>query len=143
MKPREVEGLDPQGPLGPNVDRIVATRLQELRDFAPDALAPAAGEPQHNMRIAAKRLRYVLELFVPCLGEEAEEARRAAKQLQTTLGDLHDCDLMLTKVDHISSVAALLQARRERQFNDFVKQWQAEVNQGTWSALEQSLSLLR
>lgn len=139
MKPREVEGLDPEGPLGPNVTRIVATRLQELRGFAPEALAPAASESQHNMRIAAKRLRYVLELFAPCLGEEAEEARRAAKRLQTTLGDLHDCDVMLTKVDRIGPVAALLRDRRERLFNDFVKQWQAEAGRGTWSALQTAL----
>ncbi len=143
MKPRKVEGLDPEGALGPNIARIVNVRLDELRGFAPDALAPAASESQHNMRIAAKRLRYVLELFAPCLGEDAEEARRAAKRLQSTLGDLHDCDLMLAKVGHIDSVAALLQARRERLFNDFVKQWQAEVSQATWSAAEQPPSLPR
>ena len=139
MKPREVEGLDLEGQLGPNIARIVATRLQELRGFAPDALAPTASESQHDMRIAAKRLRYVLELFAPCLGEEAEEARRAARRLQSTLGDLHDCDLMLTRVDHISSVTALLHERRERLFSEFVEQWQAEVGHDTWSALQAAL----
>lgn len=139
MKARSVEGLDPAGPLRPNVARIVSTRLEELRDLAGAALSPGASEAQHDMRIAAKRLRYALELFAPCLGEEAEEARRAAKQLQSVLGDLHDSDLMLGKVARIGSVEAVLRARRERLFREFVSLWQAEASKGTWAALQAAL----
>jgi len=139
VKPREIVSLDPRGPLRLNVTRIVAVRLDELRGFAEDALAPDASSSQHHMRIAAKRLRYLLELFAACLGEEAEEASRAAKGLQTVLGDLHDCDLMLPRVEKIDSVAADTRKRRERLFHDFVALWQAEASKGTWAALEASL----
>jgi CHAD domain-containing protein len=139
VKARAIEGLDPAGPLRPNVARIVSVRLGELRGFVDEALAPDASQAQHDMRIAAKRLRYVLEIFEPCLGEEAETARRAATQLQSVLGDLHDCDLMLAKVERIDAVATLLRARRRRLFQDFVALWQAEVSKGTWVALETSL----
>ena len=91
------------------------------------------------MRIAAKRLRYVLEIVGPCIGEEAKLARDAAKQLQSALGDLHDCDLMLPKVEQIGSAAALLHERRNRLFHDFVELWQAETSKGTWTALETAL----
>jgi CHAD domain-containing protein len=126
--------------LFPNVARIVSVRLGELRGFADSALAPDASEAQHNMRIAAKRLRYVLEIFEPCLGEEAASARRAAKRLQSVLGDLHDCDLMLARVEQIGSVAAVLRERRERLFHDFVALWQAEASKGTWAALETAIA---
>lgn len=139
MKARAIEGLDPHGPLSPNVARIISVRLDELRGFADAALAPDASETQHNLRIAAKRLRYVLEIFAPCLGEEAKAARDAAKHLQSVLGDLHDCDLMLTKVVQIGSVAAILRQRRERLFGEFVELWQAEASKGTWAALDHSL----
>lgn len=139
MKARAVNGVDPDGLLRPNVARILATRLDEMRGFADDALSPDAGAAQHDMRIAAKRLRYVLEIFQTCLGEEAAEARRAAKQLQSVLGDLHDCDLMRDKVEGIDSVAKLLGDRRERLFHEFVALWQAEASKGTWAALEASL----
>jgi CHAD domain-containing protein len=135
MKARAVEGLDPAGPLRPNAARIVRTRLDELRDFAGSALAPDASRAQHDMRIAAKRLRYLLEIFDPCLGEEARTAGRAAKQLQSVLGDLHDCDLMLPRVEGIESAAAALRARREHLFREFVSLWQAEASKGTWAAL--------
>jgi CHAD domain-containing protein len=136
VKARAIEGLDPSGPLLPNVGRIVAVRLDELRDFVDAALSPDAGEAQHNLRIAAKRLRYALEIFAPCLGEEAEAARSAAKRLQSILGDLHDCDLMLAKVERSGSVAAVLRERRERLFRDFDELWQAEASKGTWAALQ-------
>jgi CHAD domain-containing protein len=123
VKARTVEGLEPEGPLRPNAARIVTTRLNELRGFAEAALAPGAGEAQHDMRIAAKRLRYALELFAPCVGDEAEDARRAAKRLQSVLGDLHDCDLMLPKVEHIPSATTLLRTRRDRLFQEFVEIW--------------------
>lgn len=139
MKARAIEGLDPGGPLSPNIARIVSVRLDELRGFVDEALSPDASEAQHSMRIAAKRLRYVLEIFAPCLGEEAETARRAVKQLQSVLGDLHDCDLMLTKVEQIGSVAAILRQRRERLFHEFVELWQAEASKGTWAALVATL----
>jgi CHAD domain-containing protein len=139
MKARGIEGLDPAAPLHANTVRIVSTRLDELRGFADLALAPEAAAAQHDMRIAAKRLRYVLEIVGPCIGEEAKAARDAAKQLQSVLGDLHDCDLMLPKVEDIGSLAALLRARRERLFHDIVELWQAEASKGTWAALESSL----
>jgi CHAD domain-containing protein len=139
VKARAIEELDPGGPLSPNIARIIAVRLDELRGFADAALAPDASEAQHDMRIAAKRLRYVLEIFAPCLGEEADQARRAAKGLQSVLGDLHDCDLMLTKVERIGSVAALLRQRRQRRFREFVELWQSEASKGTWAALDHSL----
>ena len=139
MKARVIEGLDPSGSLMPNVALIVSARLEELRGFADAALSPEAGKAQHGMRIAAKRLRYVLEIFAPCLGEEAEAARGAAKRLQSVLGDLHDCDLMLGKVEDIGSVAAALRERRRRLFHDFVELWQAEASKGTWAALDHSL----
>ena len=139
MKPRRVEDLDPRAPLRPNAARIIRTRLDELRGFADGALAPDAGPTQHDMRIAAKRLRYVLEIVGPCIGEEAKAARDAAKQLQSVLGDLHDCDLMLPKVEQIGSAAALLRERRERLFREFSGQWRAEASKGTWAALERAL----
>jgi CHAD domain-containing protein len=139
VKARPVSGLDPDGPLGENAARILSTRLAELRGFADAALASEASAVQHDMRIAAKRLRYVLEIVGGCVGAEADAARDACKGLQAALGDLHDCDLMLQRTEGIESATALLRDRRERLFHAFVELWQAEASKGTWAALETAL----
>jgi CHAD domain-containing protein len=139
VKARPVPGLDPAGPLRDNAARIVRTRLDELRSFAPAALEPGAATAQHDMRIAAKRLRYVLEIVGQCLGPEAKAARSAAKRVQGVLGDLHDCDVMLPRVEGIDSLRDVLRERRRRHFQDFRELWRAEEEKGTWAALERSL----
>lgn len=102
MKARKVTGLDSAAPLAGNAARIVAVRLDELRELATPALHPGRATAQHDLRIAAKRLRYVLEATGFCFGDPADSARRAAKELQQVLGDLHDCDVMLPRVaEHI------------------------------------------
>jgi len=139
VKPRPVEELDPSELLRSAAARIVTVRLAELRGFAEEAMRPEESRTQHNMRIAAKRFRYLLEIFEACLGEAAKPARDAAKRVQGVLGDLHDCDLMLPKVDGIPSAAALLRERRARLHGEFVALWQAEAAKGTWASLERLL----
>jgi CHAD domain-containing protein len=139
MKASGVGGLDPVAPLRPNATRIVRTRLDELRSFAPAALEPSASTAQHDMRIAAKRLRYVLEIVETCFGPEAKAARRAARDLQGVLGEIHDCDVMLPRAWGIESLRDHLRGRRERLFGDFRALWRAHAEQGTWAALERVL----
>lgn len=136
MKARRVDGLDPQRPVGTNATRIARTRLEELRSLAPPALEPGAAAAQHDLRIAAKRLRYVLEILGPCLGAGAGEARDAAKRLQGVLGDLHDCDVMLPRAEGIESLQDLLRTRRELLFRRFVELWREEEDKGTWAELD-------
>jgi len=97
VKARKVKKLDPAGTLAENAARIVLVRVDELRSFADRALRPDAARTQHDMRIAAKRLRYVLEATGFCFGRPAVTARRRAKDLQDLLGEIHDCDVMLPR----------------------------------------------
>jgi CHAD domain-containing protein len=143
LKAQGVEGLDPAAPLRPNAARIVRTRLDELRSLAPTALEPSAGSAQHDMRIAAKRLRYVLEITGPCFGPEAKAARDAAKRLQGVLGDIHDCDVMLPRAWGIESLRTHLRSRRERLFAEFRDLWREQADTGTWVALERALQARR
>jgi hypothetical protein len=99
MKARKVTGLDPDGPLEDNLRRIVGVRLDELRSFAPDGAAPSAAEDLHDMRIAAKRLRYVLEMSEPVLGAPARRGAKEARRIQDLLGEIHDCDEGVPRVE--------------------------------------------
>jgi len=116
VKAKRVKVLDPGEPLADSAARIVRIRLKEMRSFAPKALEFGATRDQHDMRIAAKRVRYVLEATEFCFGRRAETARRRARDLQGLLGELHDCDVMLPRVErHLSELRdADARAVRER-----------------------------
>lgn len=99
MKARAVKGLDPDATLADNLERMVAARLDELCSFMPRAMDPARMKALHDMRIAAKRLRYILEVGAePCFGPYATTAIKRTKDLQDLLGELHDCDVQLPRV---------------------------------------------
>lgn len=95
MKARKVKRLDPDAPVEDGLRRIVAARLGELESFVPLALDADERTAQHDMRIAAKRLRYVLELAVAVLGESAAKGAKTARRLQDLLGEIRDCDELL------------------------------------------------
>lgn len=107
MKAKRIRKLDPEQPLVENAARIVRVRLDEMRSFGPAALHPECSTEQHDLRIAAKRLRYVLETTGFCFGVAADTGRRRAREIQEVLGDLHDCDVMLPRVDeHVATLRA-------------------------------------
>ncbi|HEX8745036.1 MAG TPA: CHAD domain-containing protein [Thermoleophilaceae bacterium] len=99
MKARRVKGLDSGMPLADALQRIAQTRLDELHSFEHAVHDPDAVEELHDMRIAAKRLRYVLEMSEPVLGPPAAKGAKQAKKLQDILGDIHDCDEHLPLVE--------------------------------------------
>jgi CHAD domain len=98
VKARRVEGLDPDGTLADNAERIVLVRVDELCGFMPKAADPAEVVALHDMRIAAKRLRYILEVTGPCFGDYAKTATKMTKELQDLLGEIHDCDVHIPEV---------------------------------------------
>jgi CHAD domain-containing protein len=101
VRARKVAGLDAAMPLADAAERIVAVRLREVCDLAERAQAPEQVEALHDTRIAAKRLRYVLEITASCLGPYAETATKRAKDIQDLLGEIHDCDVMLPRLDEL------------------------------------------
>jgi CHAD domain-containing protein len=89
VKARKVRQLDPAGSFEENANRIIAVRAQEVLDLGAGAQDPADAKALHDLRIAAKRLRYVLELTGP------SEPVKQLKRLQDLLGEIHDCDVQL------------------------------------------------
>jgi CHAD domain-containing protein len=94
VKARKVK-LDPDAPLGGSILAILSVRLDELYSFAAAAKDVDEVDALHDMRIAAKRVRYILEAAEPVFGQPAERGAKTMEQLQDLLGDIHDCDELL------------------------------------------------
>ena len=74
---------------------IILERLRELEKLSSSLFRPFKVERLHRMRIAAKRLRYALELFEHCWGESLNRFSVKAAGLQSSLGELHDSDVWI------------------------------------------------
>ena len=97
MKAREVKKLDPDGGLADQLEKIVRVRTDELTGFMPRASDPNEVEALHDLRIAAKRLRYVLELSEHLFGPYAKAAAKRTKEVQDLVGEIHDCDVTIPR----------------------------------------------
>ena len=112
-----------------------------------DTLAPSMDHEDddgglHAMRIAAKRLRYTMEAFIPCFGNALAEKIDVVKLLQEQLGELHDSDVWLDKLEQyqkepglsperLSAVGMLIadrRAHRAEMYRAASAHWRGLVN---------------
>jgi CHAD domain-containing protein len=77
---------------------ILDERLRDVQELSKGLFQPFETVPLHEMRIAAKRLRYALELFTPCLGEALKPFCKEIARMQDSLGELHDCDVWIVEI---------------------------------------------
>lgn len=94
-KPRNVGGIDPDGRLRPNARRILAVRIDEVWSYEGDVVHPGRVTELHDMRIACKRLRYLLEIFAVAFTSDVEPLIDDVKGLQDLLGEIHDRDVQI------------------------------------------------
>ena len=77
---------------------IILERLKELEALSVGLFKPNEIETLHEMRIAAKRLRYAVELFQQCWGRPISGYAKRIARIQGALGDVHDCDVWIESV---------------------------------------------
>jgi hypothetical protein len=94
-KAKPITGLDIQAPTGQNACIIALTRLEEMYNWSAYVDSPYAVRELHNLRIAAKRLRYTLEIFADFLPGDCKPLVKELEQVQEELGQLHDSDVMI------------------------------------------------
>lgn len=125
-KARPITGLDPQAPTGKNARMIAKVRLEDVYSWESYVDNPYHIRELHNLRIAAKRLRYTFEVFENVLPVACKPILEELVQIQDELGALHDTDVMIallrlclgsqdsaTLVDYAQS-GAKAQQRKER-----------------------------
>lgn len=94
-RPFPIPDLNPHEPTLAAVRRIIPVRLAELYAYAPAVDDPAAARGHHDMRIAAKRLRYTLEIFRFLFPTAFAAPIAQVRQIQDLLGLVHDFDVFV------------------------------------------------
>lgn len=94
-KAQPITGLDPRAPTRSSLPAMFVVRIAELWSWAEHLQYPDRVRQLHDMRIAAKRLRYLFEFFAPCFRPRFKGLLRQFKRLQDYLGEIHDCDVWI------------------------------------------------
>lgn len=143
----------------------VTIRLDELLVYETYVHRPECAEELHQMRIAAKRLRYTMEAFAPLYAGALDSSIKTVKKIQSLLGDVHDCDVWVDYVPQFleeertrtveyfgddaamdalyAGFEALRQNRRgfrQQQYEAFVQFWEEAVRDDAWERLRAVLS---
>ena len=158
----QVEGSSPR--VYQQAYLVTSLRLEEMLAYDASVFHPEQVEELHAMRIAAKRLRYTMEVFAPLYDDGLKQPLQTVREVQDVLGDIHDCDVWVQVLPqfmekerartqkyfgHTRSfsrlAAGLVYLQQERQqhraerYQEFVEFWQQTQKQDVWGDLRQTL----
>lgn len=143
----------------------IMTAIQDLFWYEPWLSEPEMIHRHHEMRIAAKRLRYTLESFGDLYASGLKSEIKTFKSLQDVLGDMHDCDVWIARIPAIMQaekekssryfgnydfysllvpgLSALLNNREQKRsqlFSELQTLWDELKRDGFWNNLEETVS---
>jgi CHAD domain-containing protein len=123
-KPKGIE-VNAFEPFAVAAARIVRQRADELFAHSEGVLDTSDIERVHDMRVASRRLRAVLEIFAPCFPQgDFKTALRDVKALADALGERRDPDVHIEAMEAFEAgvqatnrhgIDALVARLRERQ----------------------------
>jgi CHAD domain-containing protein len=69
---------------------------------------PRLRDELHRMRLSGKPLRYAMEVFEPAFGEEFEACLEELRRLLDAMGEIHDCDVNVPRLQaHLRAMRLL------------------------------------
>ena len=138
-KAQEIE-VDPDEPYRRAAARVVRVRAAELFELGDGVLDTRDIERVHDMRVASRRLRAVLEIFAPCFpSSEFKGVLRDVKQLADALGERRDPDV---HIDALQSFSKALAAANKPGVARLVEEGRARQSRGN-EVLAAALERLR
>ncbi len=106
-KARDIEGLHPEMAFREAALTTVRVRAEELWEHSVDVLDTTDIERVHDMRVATRRLRAVLEIYAPCFPRDEHRAvLRDVKALADALGARRDPDVQLEDLHGLQEALA-------------------------------------
>jgi CHAD domain-containing protein len=103
-KPQEIPGIRPETAFREAAARAVEVRTDEVFSFREGVLDTGDIERVHDMRVATRRLRAVMEVFAPCFPKKPHRAAlRDVKRLADALGERRDPDVHIDALEGIAS----------------------------------------
>jgi CHAD domain-containing protein len=119
--------------------RTVRVRSEELFAHSAGVLDTTDIERVHDMRVASRRLRAVLEIFAPCWSNAARPAYKAAlrdvKDLADALGERRDPDVQIEALERAAAGMPAAQRAGVKALAERMRGRQAQGNERLVEAL--------
>jgi CHAD domain-containing protein len=140
-KARDIPGLHASMPFAAAAAATVAVRAEELFENAEGVLDTSDIERVHDMRVATRRLRAVLEIYAPCFAKDRySPLLKEVKALADALGARRDPDVLLDRLADLETVLPKADAPGIEAFAAPVHEEQARGNETLAQALEHAES---
>jgi len=144
----------------------ISAKLSDFLSYEEFIDQPDRVEELHAMRIAAKQLRYTLEIFAPLYPNELKDSIQATRKGQDLLGEIHDSDVWIALLPAflnqerervqeffgnqrgylrlVPGIECFQENRlqnRQKKYADFLAYWNKHKEQGTWPAISQTIQM--
>lgn len=129
-------------PLAKNLRKVLPRLTEEFFQHGRAAMKrKTSWQDLHGFRLAAKRYRYSLELFLPLYGPGLKVKMEVLRGLQRLLGEINDCVTargLLKGIDGTENTRAALEKRMERKAAELRRYWkkhfEPEHTMAAWSS---------
>ena len=127
-KARDIPQLRPDLPFREAASLAVGTRAGEVWGHEHRVLDTGDIEGVHDMRVATRRLRAVMEIFEPCFPKKRHrKALKEVKRLADVLGERRDPDVM---IDRLRALEAELAEEDKPGIESFIAELRAGQDEG-------------
>jgi CHAD domain-containing protein len=135
---REIPGLEPDAAFREAAASAVEVRAEEVFAFRDRVLDTADIEGVHDMRVATRRLRAVMEIFAVCFPKQQHRRALAdVKRLADVLGERRDPDVMIDGFEEVARKLAPGDRSGIRHLEDWLREEQSHANERLAAALEE------
>jgi CHAD domain-containing protein len=129
-KARDIPGIEPDATFREAAASAIEVRADEVFSFRDRALDTSDIEGVHDMRVATRRLRAVMEIFAVCFPKEQHRrALKEVKELADALGDRRDPDVMIDGLEAVAKGLGPADRSGIRQLERSLRDEQAEANE--------------
>lgn len=127
---RDIPGISPDATFREAAASAVEVRADEVFSFRDRALDTGDIEGVHDMRVATRRLRAVMEIFAVCFPrQQHRRALREVKELADVLGERRDPDVMIDGLEGVAKKLAAGDRSGIRHLEETLRAEQAEANE--------------
>ena len=129
-KARDIPGITHGATFREAAASAVEVRAEEVFSFLDRALDIADIEGVHDMRVATRRLRAVMEIFAVCFpAKQHRRTLREVKELADALGERRDPDVMIDGLEKVAGRLAPGDRSGIRHLEESLRERQAGANE--------------